>query len=94
MYGTVARMRIKPGTEAQFLELSRVFEGQIAGLVSQTVYHSDADPAEYYLAVVFTDKAAYDANATSADQHARYLQYRELMAADPEWHDGEVVYRH
>jgi quinol monooxygenase YgiN len=93
MYGTVARMRIKPGTVARFLELSREFEGQIAGIVSQTVYHMDADPAEYYLAVVFTDKAAYEANAASPEQHARFLQYRELLAADPEWHDGEVVYR-
>jgi quinol monooxygenase YgiN len=93
MYGTVARMHIKPGAEAQFIEVSRGFEGlHVPGFVGQTMYRMNADPTEFILAVVFTDKAAYDANAATPEQHARYLQYRELLAADPEWHDGEVVY--
>ena len=35
---------------------------------------------------------AYVANADSQEQHERYLQMREWLTADPEWHDGEIVY--
>jgi hypothetical protein len=35
-----------------------------------------------------------DANAASPEQHARYEQYRALLTAEPEWHDGEIVHSH
>jgi quinol monooxygenase YgiN len=92
MYGTVARMQAKPGAEAELMALSREFEGQITGLVGTYVYRSDEDPTVYWMAVVFTDKAAYHANAQSPEQDARYQQMRALLAADPEWHDGEIVH--
>jgi hypothetical protein len=44
------------------------------------------------LAVVFDSKEAYEANANSPEQHQRYLEYRDLLAADPEWHDGDIVH--
>jgi hypothetical protein len=44
------------------------------------------------LATVFTSKEAYLANAGSPEQHQRYLAMRELLAADPDWHDGEIVH--
>ena len=31
------------------------------------------------------------ANADSPAQDARYRQFRALLEADPEWHDGEIV---
>jgi quinol monooxygenase YgiN len=92
MYGTVARMRIKPGTEERLIELSRTSEASIPGLIASQVYRMDADPLECYLAVTFVSKEAYVANANSPEQHERYLQYRELLAAEPEWHDGTIVY--
>jgi quinol monooxygenase YgiN len=61
--------------------------GQVAGYVYQT----DADPGEFYLAAVFESKEAYWANASSPEQHERYLQLRALFSEDPEWHDGEIV---
>jgi heme-degrading monooxygenase HmoA len=78
--------------EERLLQLSREFEGRIPGLVREYVYRTDADPNEYFLAVLFESRETYEANATTPEQHARYLQYRELLEADPEWHDGEVVY--
>ena len=57
MYGTVARMRIKPGSEQRLLELGRRADMRsIPGLVAEAV-----------------------------------LEDRELLAADPEWNDGEIV---
>jgi len=30
-------------------------------------------------------------NADSPEQNTRYLEFRDLLEADPEWHDGEIV---
>ena len=58
MYGTVARMRIKPGAEGQMMEQMRVFEAaMVPGVVATYVYRMDADPEEYYLATVWESKA-------------------------------------
>lgn len=93
MYGTVARMRLKPGSEERLSQLSREFEALgVSGFVGDFVYRMDNDPNECYLAVVFRDKASYVANAESPEQDARYRQMRELMESDPEWHDGEIIY--
>ena len=92
MYGTIARMQVKPGAEAALMTLSREFEVQIRGLVSTYVYRSDDEPNVYWMAVVFQDKAAYQSNARSTEQDARYQTMRALLAADPEWHDGEIIF--
>lgn len=93
MYGTVARMRVKPGAEAQLIERMGIYEGvKIEGEVASYVYKMDKDPSEYYLAVIFTDKEAYFANANSPEQDARYRQLLALLEGPPEWHDGEIIY--
>ena len=93
MYGTVARMRLKPGAEARMKALMAEYDGtKVPGFKGEVVYRSDRDPNEYWLAVVFDGKEAYMANAGSPEQHQRYQQYRALLEADPEWHDGEVAF--
>jgi hypothetical protein len=92
MYGTVARMRIKPGMEQRLLEISRRPDMRgIPGLVAEAVYRLDGEPDGYVLVVAFESREAYRANAGSPEQHRRYLELRELLAADPEWNDGEIV---
>lgn len=93
MYGTVARLRAKPGAEKKLIEMSQSeTDLQLPGFVGQYVYRMDADPNEYYLVVVFESKEAYFANADSPEQDARYREFRALLEGDPEWHDGEIVY--
>jgi hypothetical protein len=41
--------------------------------------------------VAFESKEAYQKNAASPEQNARYEEYRALLDADPEWHDGEII---
>ena len=97
MYGTVARIRVKPGMGAQLEELGRRMaeaEMRIPGYVAQYVYRTDADPDELYLTVLFESREAYHANAASPDQAARYEQLIAMMVAPPEWHDGEVIFAH
>ena len=96
MYGTIGRFRIKPGMEGQFRQLiegqAPAFEvGQVPEFIASYSYRMDADPNEYYLAVVFASKEAYLANAQSPEQDARYRQWLPLLAGEPEWHDGEIV---
>lgn len=93
MYGTVARMRAKPGAEAQLAEQMRIFEqAHVEGAIGSYVYRMDNDPSEYYLAVIFSDKDAYVANANSPEQDARYRELLAYLEGPPEWHDGEIVY--
>jgi quinol monooxygenase YgiN len=93
MYGTVARITIKPGMEQALEQLGRDFETQPTppGMLAQYVYRLERDPSEYVLVVVFASKEAYIANASSPEQDARYRQFRSLLAADPEWLDGTIV---
>jgi len=93
MYGTVARMKVKPGMMDKLRETSMNAEQMnIPGLVSTYVYQMDADPNALMLAVIFTDKEAYMKNAGSPEQNARYEQMLALLESPPEWNDGEIVY--
>ena len=94
MYGTVARFSVKPG---HMDDLVGIFEEedrgrQIPGSVSINCYKLDSDPNILMLAVVFTDKASYVANADEPEQDKWYQRVREHLTADPDWHDGEVVF--
>lgn len=92
MYGTVARMRMKPGMEAQMRAFTEEeTAAQLPGFLAQYVYRMDTDPNEYYLAIIFESKEAYHANANSPDQHQRYLRMIEMLDSEPEWHDGEII---
>ena len=93
MYGTVARLQVKPGSEQELMKLNKEYEGlNVPGFRGTYVYRSDTEPNTYWMAVAFADKAAYQANAESPEQDKRYQQMRALLAADPEWHDGEIVF--
>ena len=92
MYGTVARMRLKPGMEAKLKDdMAQYDQLKIPGFVSTVVYRMDRDPNEIYMAVVFKDKPSYTKNAADPKQDERYKKMRALLAADPEWHDGEII---
>ena len=93
MYGTVARMKVKPGMMDQLREMSMTPEMMsIPGLIQTYVYVMDADPNTLMMAVVFSDKEAYLKNAGSSEQNERYEQMVALLEGTPEWNDGEIVY--
>jgi len=93
MYGTIARLQVKPGMEANLQEEMKSYERlNIDGYVNTTVYKLDGKPNEYLMAVAFRDKASYEKNADSPDQDKRYQRFRAFLAGDPEWNDGEIIY--
>lgn len=93
MYGTVARFRAKPTMIKAMVEWDEQFAADPPpGYVSHHVYQMDDDPNEFFVAVLFESREAYVANAESPEQHEQYVRWREFLEADPEWHDGKVVF--
>ena len=92
MYGTIARLHLKPGAEADLHRLNRELAPDVPGLVFEYAFRTDADPDVVFLVIGFASKAAYHANAASPAQRSRYDQFRALLTAEPEWHDGEIPF--
>ncbi|RIK38714.1 MAG: hypothetical protein DCC58_16290 [Chloroflexi bacterium] len=95
MYGTVARMKVAAGQEQAFEKLGEHWSTEFAaasGQVAEYVFRLDGRPGEYLLVAIFPDRASYRANAENPATDQFYRQMRALLAADPEWNDGEVVH--
>lgn len=95
MYGTVARIKVKPGRWDDLLavydEWDRDLRPNVAGAVAAYLYKLDKDPNAAIMAAVFADKDSYDANADDPEQDKWYRRFRDCLDADPEWMDGEIV---
>jgi quinol monooxygenase YgiN len=93
MWGTIARMRTKPGHEQGLLDVSReeLAAHRPPGFVSTLIYRSAGDPQELWMTVAFESEEAYRSNAASPEQDAWYRRMLEHLDGEPEWHDGEVV---
>jgi quinol monooxygenase YgiN len=92
MFGTVAKMKLKPGSYEKMQDLMKGFEErQVKGFMFNITYRSQSDPDEVWLVVGFEDEATYRANADDPRTDQMAQQYQQLMAAAPEWHDGEIV---
>ena len=93
MFGTVAKYRLKPGHEKQFLDEMGSFDSDPpAGWLYHTVFRSTNDPNELWLSVVFENEEAYKKNADSPEMDKEYRKMLEHVQGDPEWHDGHVVH--
>ncbi len=92
MYGTVARWTVKEGKEKELEQLAQELMREIPpGSRSVTIYRADKNPREYWVASTWDSKEAYTSNSNTPEQDARFRKLRDLMDAEPEWHDGEVV---
>jgi quinol monooxygenase YgiN len=92
MFGTVARMKLKPDAYEKMRDLMKGFEQrEVKGFLFNAVYRSQSDPDQVWLIVGFEDEATYRANADDPQTNEMAQQYQQLLAAPPEWHDGEIV---
>jgi heme-degrading monooxygenase HmoA len=93
MYGTVAHLRVQAGRGDDLARLAASYDVlDIPGFVATYVYRLDRDPDAYVMAVLFEDRESYRRNADDPEQDRRYEEMRDLLVADPEWHDGEIVW--
>ena len=54
MYGTVARIKVKPGKEDSLMEDMKVYDAvKIDGHVATAVYKADEGDGVYWMAVIF-----------------------------------------
>lgn len=95
MYGTVARLKVKPGMEAEMEAFGSSWtserKAQVKGAIGGYIYRLDNDPLTAIMAVVFADKASYHANAQDPAQDVEYRRLRALLTEDPIWEDGEII---
>lgn len=90
MYGTVARIRVRPENQ-QALEdiLHRQQHEYGEGFHHAMVLFEDTG-MQGWLIAAFDDQDSYERNARDPRQDARYREYRALLEGDPEWHDGHI----
>ena len=91
MYGTVGRMKVKPGKLDELVALMKSDTREVDGSVNYFVYKLDEKPDEIILAVVFRDKQSYMANADDPSQDENYRKLVKLLEGPPTWDDGEIV---
>jgi quinol monooxygenase YgiN len=91
-YGTIFRMRVKPGAEQQVLRLMEEWERdrkpKIRGALGSYLFRPDNRSGELIGVAVFRDQQSYRANGNDPEQDAWYRRLREQLQADPEWEDG------
>ena len=95
MYGTVVRIRPKPGQEATILAIRRRWfqerASRVPGFIAEYVLASESAPGELVGLVIFDSQSNYRTNAADPEQDRWYQEFRAALAAEPEWIDGEIV---
>src|SRR3979409_1784312 len=81
LYGTIAKMKLKPGSEDKMMQAMDGTTAHREGHVATYVFKSDADPNVHFVTTVFESKSAYKKFADSPEQTTRFQQLRELLAA-------------
>ena len=66
-------------------------EFERSGQVVEMIIKLANRPDEYFIVAAFPDRETYVANAEHPNTHRNYERMRELLVADPEWNDGEVI---
>ncbi|HEX2280494.1 MAG TPA: antibiotic biosynthesis monooxygenase [Thermomicrobiales bacterium] len=94
MFGTVARLKVKPGKGEELLAHGEKWSrerGSVSGEVASYLFKLEGRQEEYLLVGIFKDREAYFDNANHPDTDRLYREMRELLESDPEWNDGEVM---
>jgi quinol monooxygenase YgiN len=90
MYGTVAKLTVKPGQVDAFNKLMASTQSH-PGVVAVYLYQMDEDPNVLYMAAIFSSRDVYFANADRPEMNAEFEKMMQFLVAEPEWNDGEVV---
>jgi quinol monooxygenase YgiN len=94
MFGTIFYMRPRPGMEKAIEDLVRREDrerGRPAGAIAVYLFRPRSRPGELAGVAVFDSETSYRRNADDPEQDRWYRQLRDLLEADPEWNDGDVL---
>ena len=92
MYGTVGHLLVKDGCLGALKGVIQKLEA-VPGVLAMSLVGKDDNPSDYFWTIVWQDKAAHDTNAERPEFPAEYQALLDTLAAEPEWHSGEIVYR-
>lgn len=93
MYGTVGRMKVKPGKLDELMALMHADQREVDGSIANYVYKLDGKDDELILVVAFRDKESYFANADDPSQDDWYRKLVTLLDGLPTWEDGEIIHQ-
>jgi steroid delta-isomerase-like uncharacterized protein len=96
MFGSIFRLRPKPGREQEVVALHEEWGRdralRVKGVRAGHLFHPLDRPGELVGVAVFADRDTYTANANDPEHDAWYRRLRGLLEADPIWEDGDVLY--
>ena len=90
MYGTIFKMKVKPGHEDQLLTILDSSGTQPDGGVAWFLMDPDSE-SEWIGVAVFDSKESHLANANNPEQHEMFLKMMEHLESEPTWTDGEYL---
>jgi quinol monooxygenase YgiN len=94
MFGTIARVQVLPGKDAELIELAAEWtraRGAATGQLVEYVFKLKDRPDVYAMVGIFADEQTYYANAADPKTDRWYQRMRALLVDDPQWHDGDVI---
>ena len=90
MYGTIGRMRPKPGKREELIALLSSPPSGAAAAGFQSAYLMRADEGdEVVIAVMYEDQDAYVAMVHDPATDENFGKIMELLEDEPSWTDGE-----
>ena len=89
MYGTIFKLKIKPGHHEQLLDVFKELSDapKPAGGVAWFVMKPD-DKEDWIGVAVFDSKESHVNNSNRPEQHQMFLKMMEHLESEPEWTDG------
>ena len=91
MFGTVGRLKVKPGKLDELIATFNADQREVDGSMGWYLYKVEGKDDELILAVVFRDKESYFANADDPSQDEAYRKMVALLEGPPTWEDGEII---
>jgi quinol monooxygenase YgiN len=91
MFGTIGRLKVKPGKLDEFAAVMASEQREIDGSIAFYVYKVEDKENELIMAVVFRDKESYMRNADDPAQDEMYRKLVALLEGPPTWEDGEII---
>jgi len=92
MFGTVGRLKVKPGKLDELIAAFAEDQRQPEGSLGYHVYKVEGKENELILAVAFKDKESYFRNADDPSQDEMYRKMVKLLDGAPTWEDGEIIF--
>ena len=93
MFGTVGRLKVKPGKLNELVAQFKEDQREVDGSLGYYLYKVEGKENELILAVVFRDKESYFKNADDPSQDENYRKMVALLDGAPTWEDGEIVHQ-